>query len=337
MKSKRNRKKQQSTLLYVILSAAMLLVLCFVAYAPATTVTQVHMTKELSSAYLTNEVNQIIAKTMDVEVARMLPYDFSSPQNPPDKSNYYTDGNKTCYKDSTIEVICWKERNKSNTAEISFADVTIKHPSQFRRQWANGDYNSKRNQYPTTIFAGSNGVVGMSSDFYKFRKFGIAIQYGTIICDKRSTDSRQKYLDVLVIDYSGDFHIWKDKELSAYIAKNGADDIMLSFTFGPALVQNGKAYDPSIEEFYVLGEPDMHSGRAAIGQLGPLHYLLCTTTAMKRPEMADIMLEKNCITAYNLDGGQTGTMVMNGKVYNKIAYRGTQRDMSDIIYFCSAE
>lgn len=335
-----NNRKSKRAFLFFFASVAMLLSLMVIVFSPTTTVRQIDMKKSLSSAYLNNQVNNLIAKTTNTEVVRMLPYDFSAPKNPPDKSNYYKVGEKSCYKDSTIEVTCWKEVGKKNRAEVCFAEVKIKHPSQFRRQWANGDYNSSKYQYPTNIFALSNGVIGMSSDFYKFRKFGVIVQYGNVICDKRSPTSRQKYLDVLVIDYNGDFKIWKDKELSDYIKENGADDIMLSFTFGPALIENGVPYDPKIEEHYPLGEPTiMRSGRCAIAQLGPLHYLLCTygKPGLHRPDFPEILAEKGCITAYNLDGGQSGTLIFNGEVYNKIAYKGSQRPMSDVLYFASAE
>ena len=312
-----NNRRSRKAFLFFFTSFVMLLSLVVIAFSPTTTVKQFDMTKNLSSAYLNNQVNNYIAKATNTEVIRMLPYDFSAPKNPPNKNNYYTEGKKSCYKDSTIEVTCWKETDKINLAEICFAEIKIKHPSQFRRQWANGDYNSSKYQYPTNIFALSNGVIGMSSDFYKFRK----------------------YLDVLVIDYNGDFKIWKDKELSNYIKENGADDIMLSFTFGPALIVDGVPYDPKIEEHYPLGEHDMHSGRAAIAQLGPLHYLLCTfgNPGLHRPDFPKILAEKGCITAYNLDGGQSGTLIFNGGVYNKIAYKGAQRPMSDVLYFASAE
>ena len=338
-KNLRNSVSTKKRLYFMILSLVLIFMLNFLAFSPSTVVKQISMTKNISSAYLNNEINTILSETTDAEVVRMLPYDFSAPKTKPDKNNFFTEDKKTCYKDSTIEVTCWKEVSKINKAEVCFADIKIKHPSQFRRQWANGDYNSNKTQYPTNIFRLSNGVVGMSSDFYKFRRFGVIVQYGKVICDRRSTNSRQKYLDVLTIDYNGDFHIWNDSELSEHIRQHGADDIMLSFTFGPALIRDGVPYDPAVEKDYPLGEPYMHSGRAAIGQIGKLHYLLCTfgVPGLQRYQMAEVMAEKNCVTAYNLDGGQSGTMIIKNRVYNKIAYKGSERPMSDVLYFCSAE
>ncbi len=339
MKSKKNKPARLRKVVFALLSVLLLLSLGILAYSPSTNERQILMTKDLISAFVNNEVNSIISQTTDAEVVRMLPYDFSTPKNPPDPANFSSKNGKICYKDSTIEVTLWKELYTPISAELCFADIRIKHPSQFRRQWSYGNYNTACNQYPSNIFATTNGVIGMSSDFYKFRDYGIIIQYGKVLCNKRSHNSRQKYLDVLVIDYNGDFKIWKDNELSDYIEKHGADDIMLSFTFGPALIENGKMYDPDSEIHYPIGEPHSGAGRVAIGQLGKLHYLFCTLgyPGTFRKYMAEIMAEKGCVTAYNLDGGQTGTIVIRNRVYNTIAYKGEQRPMSDIMYFCSAE
>ena len=291
------------------------------------------------SDYVNHVITTIASQTSEAEDIKTLPYDRSTPATPPSSANFYEKDGKICYKDSTIEVVCWKETSDPFNAEVCFADITIKHPSQFRRQWAFAEDKPIDYKFPTDLFRGTNGIIGMSSDFYIFRMFGIEIQYGKVLWDKRSDNPRQKYLEVLVVDYNGDFHIWKDNELSDYINKNGTDDIMHSFTFGPALIENGKIYDSSNEINYPLGEPLSSFGRAAIGQLGKLHYLYCTfgDPGIFREDMARVMQKKGCITAYNLDGGQTGTIVMNNRVFNKISFRDQQRDMSDIIYFCSAE
>ena len=337
MKTNKNGRSTTSTALFFSLSVMMVLSLSLLAFAPSSAKKEISMTKDLASSFVNNQANEFISDFTGLENIKVLPYDFTAPQNKPDNNNYFTDGQKKCYRDNTIEVTLWTEKGKRYGAKAFFAEVKIKHPSQFRRQWSNGDYNSTKNQYPTTMFANSNGVVGMSADFYKHRKYGIIVQYGNLLCDKRTGHS----LDVLVVDYEGNFHIWDDKKLSEHISEHGTDDIMLSFTFGPALVVGGKENDIGAQRYkrHLLGELNQVVGRAAIGQLGELHYLLCTASkpGLKCQDMADIMAEKGCITAYNFDGGQTGTLLFEGKVYNEIAYKGVQRDMSDIIYFASAE
>ena len=325
--------------MFLMMSLLMSLSLPFFLQSPQSTVQLVEMKQEQVSSYLNNNARTILSEVTGIESAKILPFDFTVPERAPNADAFtYTPDGKVSYSDSTIEVTCWKEQknfNGNGYSEVCFADVKIKHASQFRRQWANGDYNSKGYQFPSNMFTASNGVVGMSADFYKHRKYGVIVQYGNLICDKRGHCD----LDVLTVDYNGDFHIWNDTELSEYIAKNGAEDIMLSFTFGPALVENGELVDIDHYSKQGLGELFFPQSRAGIGQLGELHYLLCVTTdpGATIHRFAEYMHERGCETVYNLDGGQTGTLLVDGGAYNRIAYYGVERAMSDIIYFASAE
>ena len=52
-------------------------------------------------------------------------------------------------------------------------------------------------------------------------------------------------------------------------------------------------------------------------------------------QLADLMLEIGCETAYNLDGGGSSTMVFQGEVVNNPTTNGrtiTEREVSDIVY-----
>ena len=47
------------------------------------------------------------------------------------------------------------------------------------------------------------------------------------------------------------------------------------------------------------------------------------------------MYIKGCQKAYELDGGQTSILIMNGEAINHVDW-GNERTMSDIIYFATA-
>ena len=52
-------------------------------------------------------------------------------------------------------------------------------------------------------------------------------------------------------------------------------------------------------------------------------------------ELAELMESYGCVTAYNLDGGGSSTMVFNGVVVNQPTTNGNQiieRAVSDIVY-----
>ena len=51
--------------------------------------------------------------------------------------------------------------------------------------------------------------------------------------------------------------------------------------------------------------------------------------------MADVLCSLGVKTAYALDGGQTASLIMNGRLVNPVDF-GEERTMSDIIYFATA-
>ena len=75
---------------------------------------------------------------------------------------------------------------------------------------------------------------------------------------------------------------------------------------------------------------DKHYLTMNINCMQPHHYYLATLR-----QAADAMIERGCIKAYALDGGQTATTVFNGKLINPVQF-GRERFLSDIIYFASA-
>ena len=82
--------------------------------------------------------------------------------------------------------------------------------------------------------------------------------------------------------------------------------------------------------------------RTAIGQLGPLHYLFCTvdgrseiSNGMDVAELAAILADKGCISAYNLDGGGSATMVFRDEIYNAPS-SGNQRYIADIVFIAAS-
>ena len=56
---------------------------------------------------------------------------------------------------------------------------------------------------------------------------------------------------------------------------------------------------------------------------------------MTLQELQQVFVEQGCKVAYNLDGGQTSEIIMNGEPINHIDF-GFERTVSDIIYFATA-
>ena len=128
-----------------------------------------------------------------------------------------------------------------------------------------------------------------------------------------------------------------EEQTQAFIAEN---DVLFSLAFGPVLVDNGELqYCAS----YPMGEIGEEFSRSCIAMTDELHYLLMTvnhnpqllTPRANVNELARLIYSKNVIKAYNLDGGQTSEIVMQGMPINHVDY-GNERTVSDIIYFATA-
>lgn len=253
----------------------------------------------------------------------------------------YQRGKIKYYLDETILVICWKELIDNRL--ISFVEVKVSDGSQFRRKIAGDSYSSSMQYYCTELTSQSNAVVGLNADFYAFRNLGITCFDGTIYRFGESPyEKYQLYncLDTLWVDKNGDFSFFErgtattKEDLQQYVTDN---DIKFCISFGPILVKDGVAQTTNT---YPIGQTNENYSRAGIGQVDARHYLYmmvgnegpmtCTTN-----EFAVYMQQKGVIQGYNMDGGQTGEIVMNGAAYNYIDF-GNERAVSDIIYFATA-
>lgn len=238
------------------------------------------------------------------------------------------------YFDETVLVVTWKQIIDGGT--YTFSEVKIAHPSQFRRFLAGGEFGSDK-QYVTTEMASSvNAVVASSGDFYKFRHYGAVVYKGQL----------QRFeghnVDTCFIDDNGDLLFkMRDEMKSEADAKQFIEEnnIRFSLAFGPVMILNGVN---TVPKEYALGEINNNYSRAAICQLGKLHYMLVNAgqegeNNRRRPltNFADNLIAMGITKAYALDGGQTTVIAMDGKLISRPDY-GTQRQISDIIYFATA-
>lgn len=238
------------------------------------------------------------------------------------------------YLDDTIAVVVWKER--VNVTTLTFAEVKIADASQFRRFLAGGRFGADT-QFTTTEMAQSvNAVLASSGDFYKFRYNGVVVYDGSV----RRVNTNKA--DTCYINDAGDLlFTYQNHTMSQEEAQRFVDDnhVRFSLTFGPVLVDNGVRCEPST---YELGEVNDYSPRAALCQLGKLHYLLVTANAegrdsgeMDMHQFAERIAQTGCEKAYALDGGQTAALALDGQLVNSVLF-GQQRSISDIIYFATA-
>ncbi len=259
-----------------------------------------------------------------------LPQD-ASPAPAPNPAGYVSE---TAYEDETISVSL--ESQKIGDSVYNIARVTIAHPSQLRTALA-GPYGAKKTAKPLAMAEAANAVVAINGDYFQYSSRGYTVRQGETYRKTVST----KQLDILIIDEAGDFHIIKKsskKELAAFL--DSGHTPVNAFTFGPALVMDGQVQ--TIYNSYGFSPQD-RAPRVAIGQTGPLEYVLVMvdgrmdgySKGITIKMLAEFMGELGCQQAFNLDGGGSASMVFGGKYFNKMDDKSA-RNISDIIYFASA-
>ena len=265
-----------------------------------------------------------------------LPLDFTVPPEP-DASLYTEDG----YEDETIRVKIEHQELDDGT-KIHVAYIQIADASQLRTAVANPKkLGSSSTKAVSTLARTNNAVIAINGDNYVDKPEKTTFEY-RMTNKIRSKSNRTK--DILIIDDQGDFHLFVKsqgiKEFPNELASMGRK-LVNAFTFGPALVKDGELME--IDENYGYN-PHGREPRAAIGQIGPLSYVMVIVQAKDRSgstgfsqvKLGEFMYELGCKQAFNLDGGNSAEMVFGDQVIKGMA-GGDERGLSDIIYFASAE
>ena len=242
-----------------------------------------------------------------------------------------------CYRDDSILVIIWQE--VLDNCVVTFSEVKITDPAQMYRTFCQDEYmsakNDKKYEKPSTMAQRTNAVVGVTGDFYRYRNIGTVVYQGELY----RLDPR--YLDSCFFDEDGNMCFVQrnttDKEsLAEYISEN---DFQFSISFGPVLIRDGQKQKLG---YYPIGESFGKYDRCAFGQLDELHYLFLTAnyttkynTPATLPQAQTFLYDKGCVQGYALDGGQTGAIIFDGKLVNRVNYGG-ERFSSDMICFATA-
>ncbi|MEG2605098.1 MAG: phosphodiester glycosidase family protein [Clostridia bacterium] len=259
-----------------------------------------------------------------------LALDIATPGSTPIEANFTATG----YRDDSI--IVEMEKQRLYDSDVFVAYVKIATPSQLRTAIAGTKLTSTRTNHPTQLSENYNAIVAINGDYYPNTKGGYVVRQGESCRTKTSAN-----LDLLFIDELGDFHLLprgNENQKNAIEAFQSAHELVNGFFFGPALVIDGKAQE--IPENYEFA-PTAKNPRAAIGQIGPLTYAMVAvngrtdaSAGVTMKQLADIMEQIGCQQAYNLDGGNSATLVFHGAMFNDKPQ--AERAVTDIIYFASA-
>ena len=266
-----------------------------------------------------------------------LPLNEFTAGQEPDKGKY----TENSYEDETIRVKI-EEQSMDDGTKMYIAYVQIADASQLRTGVANAEKLGSSRTFSVSYLAKTyKAVIAINGDNYVDKPEKTTFEY-RMTQKIRSKSNRTK--DILVIDDLGDFHLLIKseglKELPQEFKKSGRT-LVNAFTFGPALVKDGELLE--INENYGYN-PHGREPRAAIGQMGPLSYVLVIIqaqdrdgkTGMSQGRLAEFMYSLGCRQAFNLDGGNSAEMVF-GDVNIKGMPNGDERTLSDIIYFATTQ
>lgn len=330
--------KKTSTLLFAL---ALLLSLCLPLLVPSGAMLESQHNRLLEEVWAQEEESEdqapkeggflrFLFPTAKAESAPSyaLPLDFS-PGQPLDKNALTPEG----YTDDSIVLTLETIEDKGVVFRV--ARITIKDPSQLRTATA-GSPTSSKVALISSMAEKNNAVIAINANYLANDPVKTSYEYrmGQKV---RAKLNRTK--DLLVIDEQADFHLFiksDKKELDEFL-KSG-HTIVNAFTFGPALVKDGALL--TLDKNYGYN-PGGDEPRMAIGQTGPLSYLLVlaegrqqNSKGVTHAELGQFMFDQGCLQAFNLDGGNSATMVYNGGYYQQ-KNKSNERAQSDMIYFAS--
>lgn len=211
------------------------------------------------------------------------------------------------------------------------ADVQLAAPSLFRTEM------ESRMAPVSTLAQRAGAILAINADDYAVHKYGVIVRNGQLL---RTHDTTRNQL---VVDKDGNMSVRVDrrgedyKALGDQLIQQGA---LQAFEFGPELVRDGQAVAFSPDFDVISTKPSRLEPRTAIGQIGPLHYIIIVvdgrqpgySEGISLQDLQQLFVSYGAKTAMNLDGGGSSELWFQGQILNRPA-GGKERAVSDIICF----
>ncbi|MBQ7865891.1 MAG: phosphodiester glycosidase family protein [Clostridia bacterium] len=275
-----------------------------------------------------------------------LPLDQTVPGNPAKPEGW---SSETDYQDESITVTTefrtvYAEKCRKEIPSV-VVRVKIADPTQIRTAMSYDSYDKGGYVQASLMAEHVNAIAACNGDFFKYH-----YQIGYVV--RQGVEYRLNLIgsrDVLIIDDLGNFHgvyAATEEGVAEYVAQLQAQGrkVINSFTLGPILVDHGEIPDIN-DEHWEFSMRDS-AQRIAIVQLGEKEYAIIEVDGMVGNEKAKSYgmtikefaayvheVFPDAIMAYNLDGGGSTNVIVNGE---RIHANPDRRNICDIIYFASA-
>ncbi len=229
------------------------------------------------------------------------------------------------------------EQKKKDGLTYFVCDIKLSDVSQLRTAFAGDDFRSGIYEAVSDIAGRYNPVLAINADFCRYHREGVIIRNGEVL---RRQNIKKHHL--LIVDENGNLSAQTDRSGKQGLVANKLEqqNTWQTFEFGPVLVENGQAAELPLKSFYINCNEGYYEPRTAIGQLGPLHYIVIVvdgrrdgySTGASIPQLQQLFLDEGAQFAFNLDGGGSTTLYFLGEVIN-MPSGGKQRSVSDVIMF----
>ena len=234
------------------------------------------------------------------------------------------------YRDDAVTIRLREERVGETTVHV--AEIRLTDPSALKTAFADGSYGRNVAAAASVTAEEAGAVLAVNGDNYGSRETGYVIRGGVLY---RSVPARDQ--EDLVIWSDGTAAIVRESEITAEeLLARGAREV---FSFGPGLVDNGEITVGASDE---VDRAMASNPRTAVGVLADGTWVFVVSDGRTTEsegltlyDLAAYMRSLGCVTAYNLDGGGSSTMVFNGAVVNVPSSGrngGRERAVTDIVY-----
>lgn len=239
-----------------------------------------------------------------------------------------------CYFDERLAVQI--QRHSDGELAYFICDIQTTDPTALRTALSEekvyGSY-----EHTSDIASRHDAVLAINGDDYGVHRNGVIIRGGELIRAKKTTRH------LLILDAAGNLEIVTDSKSETPKARGErllSEGVRETWEFGPELVRDGQAVPfPSAFDLISLKNKALEP-RTAIGQVGPLHYVIIVVDGRREGyssgipliDLQRLFVNTGAQTAFNLDGGGSTTLYFCGQVLNRPS-GGEQRSVSDILYF----
>lgn len=183
-------------------------------------------------------------------------------------------------------------------------------------------------------------VFAINADYYYYRvkrktNIGVILRENEILYDKPASKAVTSVpnRDILALYEDGSLEVYDYNEIKAdELKEKGAYDVL---SFGPVLVKDGEV----TAQTKTISAHQSNNPRMALGQVEPGHYVamlvegrISESKGCTLVELAEKFIEKGCVSAYNLDGGGTASMMFMGEYLNKLgSYTADKRTQIEVL------